>query len=178
VKAWRWAKEWLVHLTVVKAESSETREWKTNNKEENKCYWKTNEAPIFICNLLTDRASDYTAPNDSVAINNQLEGMWREVVVTWFINYPGKFPGETKENYQNVSLTGVPAEIRSVPSRMGARGSVVGWGIMLPTWRSWVRFQMRSLDFFFSLPNPSSRNMALGSTYPLTEMRARNLPGG
>jgi hypothetical protein len=31
---------------------------------------------------------------------------------------------------------------------------------------------------FFNLPNPSSNTMALGSTQPLTEMRARNLPGG
>jgi hypothetical protein len=31
---------------------------------------------------------------------------------------------------------------------------------------------------FFSLPNPSSRNTALGSTQPLTEMSIRNLPGG
>jgi hypothetical protein len=31
---------------------------------------------------------------------------------------------------------------------------------------------------FFNLPNPSSRTMALGSTQPLTEMSARNLPGG
>jgi hypothetical protein len=27
------------------------------------------------------------------------------------------------------------------------------------------------VDFFFNLPNPSSRTMALGSTQPLTEMR-------
>jgi hypothetical protein len=31
---------------------------------------------------------------------------------------------------------------------------------------------------FFSLPNPSSRIMALGSTQPLTELSTRNLPGG
>jgi hypothetical protein len=31
---------------------------------------------------------------------------------------------------------------------------------------------------FFSLPNPSSSTMALGSTQPLTEMSTRNLPGG
>jgi hypothetical protein len=31
---------------------------------------------------------------------------------------------------------------------------------------------------FFSLPNPSSHTMALGSTQPLTEMSTRNLPGG
>jgi hypothetical protein len=31
---------------------------------------------------------------------------------------------------------------------------------------------------FFDLPNPSSRNMILGSTQPLTERSTRNLPGG
>jgi hypothetical protein len=31
---------------------------------------------------------------------------------------------------------------------------------------------------FFSLPNPYSRTMALGSTQPLTEMSTRNHPGG
>jgi hypothetical protein len=31
---------------------------------------------------------------------------------------------------------------------------------------------------FFSLPNPSSRIMALESTQPLTEMSTRNVPGG
>jgi hypothetical protein len=30
---------------------------------------------------------------------------------------------------------------------------------------------------FFSLPNPSSRTMALESTQPLTEMGTSNLPG-
>jgi hypothetical protein len=29
----------------------------------------------------------------------------------------------------------------------------------------------------FNLPNPSSRNMALGSTQPLTEMSTWDLPG-
>jgi hypothetical protein len=31
---------------------------------------------------------------------------------------------------------------------------------------------------FFSLHNPSSRTMALGSTQPLTEMNTRSPPGG
>jgi hypothetical protein len=31
---------------------------------------------------------------------------------------------------------------------------------------------------FFNLPNPSGRNMALGSTHPLIEMSTRNLLGG
>jgi hypothetical protein len=39
-----------------------------------------------------------------------------------------------------------------------ARSSVVGWGTML---------QADEVDFFFNLPNPSSRSMALGSTQPL-----------
>jgi hypothetical protein len=30
----------------------------------------------------------------------------------------------------------------------------------------------------FNLPNPSSRTMALGSTWPLTEMSIRNHSGG
>jgi hypothetical protein len=30
----------------------------------------------------------------------------------------------------------------------------------------------------FNWPNPSSRNMALGLTQPLTEKSTRNLPGG
>jgi hypothetical protein len=34
------------------------------------------------------------------------------------------------------------------------------------------------VDFFFNLPNPSSRTMAMGSTEPLTEMSTRNLSGG
>jgi hypothetical protein len=45
-------------------------------------------------------------------------------------------------------------------------------------WR--VLFPMTSLDFFFffDLPNPPSRNMALDSTQPLTDMSTMNLPGG
>jgi hypothetical protein len=34
---------------------------------------------------------------------------------------------------------------------VGARGSIVGWGTMLQTGRSRVRFSMRSLDFSFHL---------------------------
>jgi hypothetical protein len=57
-----------------------------------------------------------------------------------------------------------------------ARGGVVGWGTMLQARRSWVRYPMRSLQFFFSnyliLPAAS---MAIGSTQPLTEMCTKNL---
>jgi hypothetical protein len=40
----------------------------------------------------------------------------------------------------------------------GARGKVliVGWGTMLQAGRSRVQFPLKSLDFFFNLPNPSS----------------------
>jgi hypothetical protein len=40
------------------------------------------------------------------------------------------------------------------------------------------RFESRMRWIFFTLPNTSSRTMALGSTQPLTEMKTRNLPGG
>jgi hypothetical protein len=45
--------------------------------------------------------------------------------------------------------------------------------------RPWfmLLFQMRSLDFFFSWPNPSSRTMALGLTQPPIEMSTRNILG-
>jgi hypothetical protein len=49
---------------------------------------------------------------------------------------------------------------------------------MLQAGRSRDRVPIRWIFFFFNLPNPSSRTMALGSTQPLTEMSARNLPGG
>jgi hypothetical protein len=48
---------------------------------------------------------------------------------------------------------------------------------MLQAGRSPVRVP-NEVGFFFNLPNPSSRAMALGSTQPLTEMSIRNLPGG
>jgi hypothetical protein len=60
---------------------------------------------------------------------------------------------------------------------MGARSSVVGWGTMLQARKSRFRFPMKSLDIF-NWPDPSSRNMFLGSTQPLTEMSTRNLPWG
>jgi hypothetical protein len=47
---------------------------------------------------------------------------------------------------------------------------------MLHAGRSPVRVP-DEVDFFFSLSNPSSRTMALGSNQPLTEMSTRNLPG-
>jgi hypothetical protein len=47
---------------------------------------------------------------------------------------------------------------------------------MLQAGRSLVRFLKKSLDF--SIPNPSSRTMALGSFQLLTEISTGNLPGG
>jgi hypothetical protein len=62
--------------------------------------------------------------------------------------------------------------LKSQSTTQGARGSVVG---MLQVERSPVRVP-DELDLF-NLPNNSSRNMALGSTKPLTEMSTMNLPG-
>jgi hypothetical protein len=53
-------------------------------------------------------------------------------------------------------------------SRVGARSSVDGWGIMLQVRRLWVWVPMWSLNFL-NLPNPSSHTMVLGFTQPLTE---------
>jgi hypothetical protein len=49
---------------------------------------------------------------------------------------------------------------------------------MLQARRSTVRFPITSLDFFFfNLPKPSSRTVALGSTQTLTDISTRNHPG-
>jgi hypothetical protein len=48
---------------------------------------------------------------------------------------------------------------------------------MLQVGKSRVRFPMNSLDSF-NIRNLSSRNMALESTQPLTEMSIRNFLGG
>jgi hypothetical protein len=59
---------------------------------------------------------------------------------------------------------------------LGARGSVVDWGIVPQAGRLWVRVS-RWISFF-NLPNPSSRTMGRGPTQHVTEMSTRNLPGG
>jgi hypothetical protein len=71
---------------------------------------------------------------------------------------------------------GEETKILFPPGNPGARGS-------------WLRYYAKSrkvavsipvevIGFFFNLPNISSRNMALGSSQPLTEMSTRNLPAG
>jgi hypothetical protein len=47
---------------------------------------------------------------------------------------------------------------------------------MLQAGRSWVRFQMRSLDFSVDLLFTAAL-LPWGSLKPLTEMSTRNLPG-
>jgi hypothetical protein len=59
---------------------------------------------------------------------------------------------------------------------MGLCGSVVGSETTLQAGRSRVGVPMRSANFL-SLPNPSSRTIALGFTQPLTGMSTRNLRG-
>jgi hypothetical protein len=60
---------------------------------------------------------------------------------------------------------------------VGARGSVVSWGIMLQARRSRVRFHDGVIGFF-CWSNSFSSIMAPESTQPLTEMSTRKLPGG
>jgi hypothetical protein len=66
--------------------------------------------------------------------------------------------------------------VQNFNNKSSACDSVVGQGILLQAGRSRVRFPMRS--FVFNWLNPSSRNMTLVSTQPLTEMSTGNLPGG
>jgi hypothetical protein len=86
---------------------------------------------------------------------------------------------EAEKNYSSIQdrLSGKIVFFMLILFRKGARGSVVGWGPMLQAGRPRVRFSMRSLSFF-NLPNPSSHNMALGLTQPLTEISTRKIPGG
>jgi hypothetical protein len=49
---------------------------------------------------------------------------------------------------------------------------------MLQAGRSPVQVSDEVNFFFFNLPHPSSRTMALGSIQPLTKMSTRELPGG
>jgi hypothetical protein len=53
---------------------------------------------------------------------------------------------------------------------------VVGWGTNA-TVRKVAGSSPDELDFFFNLPNPSSRTKALGSTQPLIVMSTRNILG-
>jgi hypothetical protein len=59
---------------------------------------------------------------------------------------------------------------------MGARGSIVGWGIMLQARRLCVQFLMRPLDFSIDLILATL--WSWGWLSLLTEMSTRNLPGG
>jgi hypothetical protein len=61
-----------------------------------------------------------------------------------------------------------------VSGKTGGTHTIVGWGTMLQAGMSWVRFPMRSLDYF-NWPNPSSHTTVLGSTQPLTEISTTNL---
>jgi hypothetical protein len=62
------------------------------------------------------------------------------------------------QNFSMRSLWGyvVLNNILTSPGYAGVRGSVVGWGTMLPTGRSRVRVPMRSLDFLIDLILPAA----------------------
>jgi hypothetical protein len=61
--------------------------------------------------------------------------------------------------------------------KVGARGSVVGWGTMLQAGRSRARIPMRSLDFSIDLILAPAL-WPWGWLSLLTEMSTRNLAGG
>jgi hypothetical protein len=109
--------------------------------------------------------------------NNSADGCWVQVqtltATVWVI---------LSQSWNN-ALIGKMIILKIVQVRecdlSGARGSVVGWGTVLPAGRSRIWFPTKSLNFFFfNWTNPSSRTVDLGSTQHLTEMSTRNLPGG
>jgi hypothetical protein len=84
--------------------------------------------------------------------------------------------GATNWSYFNVANTDSIPQFLSVTIILSARDSIVGWGTMLQAGKLRVRVPMRWI-FFFNLPNPSSRSMALWLTQPLTEIITRNFLG-
>jgi hypothetical protein len=60
----------------------------------------------------------------------------------------------------------------------GYNSSIVGCCTPLRVQAGRLRLPSTDEVDVFSLPNPSSRSMELGSTKPLTEMSTRNFPGG
>jgi hypothetical protein len=89
------------------------------------------------------------------------------------------FQPEISPDFQWTTWSYIPEDkiIYTNITLLGARCSVIGWGIILQAGRSQIQFPMRSLNFF-NLPNLSSQTIDLGSTQPLTEMSTRKLPGG
>jgi hypothetical protein len=73
--------------------------------------------------------------------------------------------------HKSPPLVPILSQMNSVRNTARAHGSVVGWGTMLQAGRSPVRV-LDEVDFF------NLHNLALGSTQPVTEMSATNLPGG
>jgi hypothetical protein len=91
--------------------------------------------------------------------------------MTAFIQTDG-FPKTSLECHRYTSLPGKlirPLCILQIISLFrGARSSVVGWDTMLQAGKSRVRVKMRTIIFFFNLPNPSCR------TRPDTEISTRD----
>jgi hypothetical protein len=82
-----------------------------------------------------------------------------------------------KQCGQFIGMIPTCAHINCVRAQaLGARGSVDSLGTVQQV-RSWVRFPMRSLEFF-NRRNPSSHTVALRSTRHVTETSTRNLSGG
>jgi hypothetical protein len=81
-----------------------------------------------------------------------------------------------KEVASRAYSSDISFEFQQTTRHYGVRGNVAGWGTTLQAGRS--RDRIPDEVYFFNLPNPSSRTMALGSTQPLIEMSTRNIPGG
>jgi hypothetical protein len=88
---------------------------------------------------------------------------------------PGKFTGKVMTGRSGILLVIILLFLVKLIIRRHAVAQLVEALCYEPESRG---VESRLGGFFFNLPNPSGRTMALGSTQPLTEMSTRNLRWG
>jgi hypothetical protein len=73
---------------------------------------------LSVCCLFTDvvSISGYTASNDCVTVNNELDGMWKEAVVAWLRYYPRIYLWWLKKAMAHLSQCNQVSRPRFYPS--------------------------------------------------------------
>jgi hypothetical protein len=133
------------------------------------------EKPKIIHESLSYKSKIFYALNYHAMWTYLIIRRWAVSFMLWLLYHGERDPGTSLRggwmDLVNRVDVMVGWKILVATSKLGARGSVVGWGTTLQAGRS-----PDEMDFFNS-PNPSSRTMALGLTQTLTEMSTRKLPG-
>jgi hypothetical protein len=86
-----------------------------------------------------------------IALLSRWTRYWFSIHSPCFSSRPVMSPclGKQSEKALTIFYSVPPAaDFDGIQFSVGARGSLVGWGTMLQAGRSWIRFPMRSLDFF------------------------------